>query len=239
MAAGRFVAYYRVSTDQQGRSGLGLNAQRAAVAAYLNGGDHQVMAGFTEIETGRKDDQGRPQLAAALAACRLYGAVLLVAKLDRLARNVHFISGLMQSGVQFVAVEMPNATPFMLHIYASVAEEERRAIAARTKAGLASIKAKIATDGAYRSRAGNVITSLGRNNLTDEARAKGAKAGVEAIKAQAFKFAAAVLPRVLALRADGHSLNAIARQLAAEGVKTARGGAWTAVQVSDLLKRVA
>src|SRR5690349_11676024 len=94
MATGRFVAYYRVSTDKQGRSGLGLDAQRAAVAAYLNGGDHQVMAAFVEIESGKRDD--RPQLAAAMQACRVYGARLLIAKLDRLSRDVAFIANLMK-----------------------------------------------------------------------------------------------------------------------------------------------
>ena len=238
MADGRFVTYLRVSTDRQGASGLGLAAQQAAVLAFLNGGNHEVVAEFTEVETGKKDDQGRPQLAAALAACRLHGATLLVGKLDRLARNVHFISGLMESGVPFVAADMPTATPFMLHIYAAVAEEERRAIAARTKAGLDSIKAKIKAEGSYTSRQGNVITSLGNSaNLDATARMKGAIAAAASVKAKADEFAAQVLPRIRALQAEGLSMNAIAKRLAEAGVKTARGGVWTQVQVSNLLKR--
>jgi DNA invertase Pin-like site-specific DNA recombinase len=131
MAEGRFVAYYRVSTARQGRSGLGLEGQQQAVGDYLNGGAWTLLAEFTEVETGKRND--RPQLVAALSACRAHRATLVIAKLDRLARSVHFVSGLMASGVPFIAVDMPNATPFMLHVYAAVAEEEARAISARTR----------------------------------------------------------------------------------------------------------
>ena len=112
-----FVAYYRVSTDKQGKSGLGLDAQRKAVVDYLNGGTWKLAAEFTEIESGKKSD--RPELARALAAAKRSKATLVIAKLDRLARNVHFISGLMETKVKFVAVDMPEATPFMLHINAA------------------------------------------------------------------------------------------------------------------------
>ena len=112
-----FVAYYRVSTDKQGKSGLGLDAQRKAVVDYLNGGTWELAAEFTEIESGKKSD--RPELAMALAAAKRSKATLVIAKLDRLARNVHFISGLMETKVKFVAVDMPEATPFMLHINAA------------------------------------------------------------------------------------------------------------------------
>ena len=134
----RFVAYYRVSTAGQGRSGLGLDAQREAVARHVAGAGGRIIAEFMEVESGKRD--ARPQLAAALAACHAHRATLLVAKLDRLARNVRFIAGLMESGVPFVACDMPNSTPFMLHVYAAVAQEEGRAISARTKAALAAAK---------------------------------------------------------------------------------------------------
>lgn len=118
MASGKFVTYYRVSTQRQGASGLGLDAQREAVRQYLNGGDWEVVAEFTEMESGRKSDQQRPQLAAALAECKNQGAQLLVAKLDRLARNVHLVSGLMRAGVKFIAVDLPEANDLTIHIMA-------------------------------------------------------------------------------------------------------------------------
>ncbi len=133
------VAYYRVSTDRQGKSGLGLDAQRAAVAAYLAGRGEKI-AEFTEIESGKRND--RPQLAAALMLCRQQKARLIIAKLDRLARNVHFISGLMESGVDFVAVDMPEANRLTLHILAAVAEHEREMISQRTKAAREQAKAR-------------------------------------------------------------------------------------------------
>jgi DNA invertase Pin-like site-specific DNA recombinase len=135
-----FVAYYRVSTDHQGASGLGLNAQRQAVARHMATAD-QLLAEFTEIESGRRDTN-RPQLHAALAQCRKRGATLLIARLDRLARNVAFIAGLMESGVDFVAVDMPQANRLTIHILAAVAEHEREMISQRTKAALAQAKAR-------------------------------------------------------------------------------------------------
>src|SRR5262249_36003375 len=135
---GKFVAYYRVSTDKQGKSGLGLDAQRKAVNDYLNGGDWELAAEFTEIESGKKGN--RPEPVKALAACKRHKATLVIARLDRLARNVHFISGLMETKVKFVACDMPEATPFMLYIYAAAAEQEARAISARTKVALQAAK---------------------------------------------------------------------------------------------------
>ncbi len=139
--APRLVAYLRVSTDKQGRSGLGLEAQRAAVvrhAAASAGGS--IIGEHVEVESGRKKD--RPQLAAALADCRARRAVLVIAKLDRLARNVHFVAGLMESGVEFVASDMPTVNRLTVHILAVVAEEEARMISARTKAALDAAKAR-------------------------------------------------------------------------------------------------
>ena len=135
-----FVTYLRVSTDKQGRSGLGLEAQRAAVAAHAASIGGAVVAEFVEVESGRKSN--RAQLAAALAACRGRRAVLLIAKLDRLARNVAFVSRLMEAGVEFVAADMPTVNRLTIHILAAVAEEEARMISARTKAALTAAKAR-------------------------------------------------------------------------------------------------
>ena len=141
MATGNFVAYYRVSTDQQGRSGLGIEAQQTAVRVYLDGGKWSLIGEYTEIETG-KATIARPQLAAAFAQCRLTGARLVIAKLDRLSRDVHFLSGLKDAGIDFVAADNPNATRFTVHILAAVAEHEREMISTRTREALAAAKAR-------------------------------------------------------------------------------------------------
>src|SRR4051812_41758138 len=140
MAQGKFVAYYRVSTTRQGQSGLGLEAQRKAVTDFLDGGHWQLVAEAVEVESGKRSD--RPKLQEALRLCRLHGATLVIAKLDRLARNVAFISNLMESGVDFVAVDFPQANRLTVHILAAVAEHEREMIAQRTKAALAAAKAR-------------------------------------------------------------------------------------------------
>jgi DNA invertase Pin-like site-specific DNA recombinase len=140
MAVGRFVAYYQVSTDQQGRSGLGLEAQREAVRSFLNGGNWSLADEVTEVESGKRTD--RPELDRALRLCRLYGATLVVAKLDRLARNVVFISKLMESGVEFVAVDFPRVNSLTIHILAAVAEHEAAMISQRTRAALAAARAR-------------------------------------------------------------------------------------------------
>src|SRR5271167_1299606 len=135
-----FVAYYRVSTDRQGRSGLGLDAQREAVACYVGSVTGTVLEEFTEVETGKRND--RAELQKALGACRRQKARLVIAKLDRLSRNVAFIAAMMDSGVEFVACDNPHATRLTLHILAAVAEHEREMIAARTKAALQAAKAR-------------------------------------------------------------------------------------------------
>ena len=135
---GNYVAYYRVSTDRQGQSGLGLDAQRAAVANYMNGGDWTLLDTFTEVESGRKND--RPELAKALELCRRRRATLVIAKLDRLARNVAFIAGLMDANVDLVAVDMPHANRLTLHIMAAMAEHEAAAVSQRTRAALQAAK---------------------------------------------------------------------------------------------------
>src|SRR6476469_7481339 len=149
MARGKFIAYYRVSTERQSKSGLGLDAQRTAVLDYLNGGGWKLLGEFTEVETGKGRNAlaRRPQLRAALEACRKYKATLLIAKLDRLARNVHFVSGLLEARVNFVAVDMPTADRTMIQIYSVMAEFEARQISVRTKAALAQAKARGVTLG--------------------------------------------------------------------------------------------
>src|ERR671927_1374969 len=140
MAQGRYVSYLRVSTDRQGRSGLGLEAQRKAVEDFLNGGRWDLIAEFVEVESGKRDD--RPKLADALALCRLHNATLVIAKLDRLSRDAHFLLGLQKAGVRFVAADMPEANELVVGIMAVVAQAERKMISARTKAALAAAKAR-------------------------------------------------------------------------------------------------
>lgn len=224
MATGKYVAYYRVSTARQGRSGLGLDAQRSAVADYLNGGSWELLGEFTEVESGKRND--RPELARALDACRKQKATLVIAKLDRLARNVHFISGLMESRVDFVAVDMPTANRLTVHILAAVAEHEREAISARTKAALGAAKAR--------------GKRLGWANPARQDRARAAARGAAGNRARAARFAANVLPVVRAIRAAGVStLEGIAAALNARGIKTARGAVWYASTVRNLLARAA
>src|SRR6516225_5307917 len=138
MAEGKWISYLRVSTDRQGKSGLGLEAQRSAVADYLNGGKWSLVKEFKEIESGKRAD--RPMLAEAIKACRVYGAKLVIAKLDRLSRDAHFLLGLEKAGVDFVAVDMQNANRLTVGIMAMVAEDEGRRISARTKDALAAAK---------------------------------------------------------------------------------------------------
>ena len=214
---GKFVAYFRVSTDRQGKSGLGLEAQRGAVLAYLDGGSWQLVGEFTEVESGKRSD--RPQLAAALVACKKHKAKLVIAKLDRLSRNLAFIATLMDSGVEFVAVDNPHANKLTVHILAAVAQHEREMIAQRTKDALAAAKAR--------------GVKLGNPRLA-EARDKANTASVAAADA----FAANLLPIIREIRASGvQSLRGIAKALTARGVKTARGGQWSAAQVSDIVNR--
>jgi DNA invertase Pin-like site-specific DNA recombinase len=212
---GKFVAYFRVSTDKQGKSGLGLEAQREAVMNYLNGGRWTLVDEFTEVESGKRND--RPELEMALAACKRQKAKLVIAKLDRLGRNLAFIATLMESGVEFVAVDNPHANKLTVHILAAVAQHERELISERTKAALAAAK-----------RRGK---RLGNPNLP-----KAAKRGVAALKANARRFAANVRPIIEEImRAGATSHNAIAAKLNERNVRTARGGVWTHVQVGAIL----
>jgi DNA invertase Pin-like site-specific DNA recombinase len=220
---GNFVAYYRVSTQRQGRSGLGLDAQQQAVRDHLNGGNWRIVAEFTEVESGKRSD--RPKLAEALKTCRALGATLIIAKLDRLARNVHFVSGLMESGVEFTAVDFPQANRLTVHILAAVAEHEAKMISERTKAALAAAKRRGVKLGGDRGA-----------RLTQKAR----KAGWEARQARANERAADLAPIVKDLQASGAtSLRAIAAGLNERGIQTPRGtGQWQAGSVALLLARL-
>ena len=218
------VAYYRVSTARQGRSGLGIEAQRAAVARFAESEDLTLTAEFVEAETGKGADalDRRPQLAAALAAGKAGKCPVIVAKLDRLSRDVAFIAGLMAQQVPFIVAELgADADPFMLHIYAALAEKERRLISERTKAALAACKAQGARLG-NRSNAGEAA-ALGRKVQTAEADA----------------FAANVLPIIASLRASGvRGLRGLATALNNRGVRTARGGRWHVSNVKNLVDRL-
>jgi DNA invertase Pin-like site-specific DNA recombinase len=214
---GKFIAYFRVSTDRQGKSGLGLDAQRRSVFDYLNGGRWELAAEFTEIESGKRSD--RPELERALVACKKHRAKLVIAKLDRLSRNLAFIATLMDSGVEFIAVDNPHANKLTIHILAAVAQHERELISTRTSAALQAAKMR--------------GKRLGNPKL-EEARRHAARAKKE----KADRYSANIIPLIREIQSSGiKSRRGIARALAARGVPTARGGAWTAVQVSDILRR--
>lgn len=217
------VAYYRVSTDRQGKSGLGLEAQRAAVEAFTASHGYTIVGDHVEVETAKGADalDRRPQLAAALAAARKLKCAVVVAKLDRLSRDVAFIAGLMSQRVPFVVAELgPDVDPFVLHMYAALAEKEREMISRRTKDALARLKANGA-------QLGN------RTNL-----AEASKAGAAARAREADTFAANVLPIIRELQAANvTSHRGIAAALNARAVRTARDGEWSAVQVGRILNR--
>jgi DNA invertase Pin-like site-specific DNA recombinase len=223
MAEGKFVSYLRVSTARQGRSGLGLEAQRKAVEDFLNGGKWQVIKEFVEVESGKKAD--RPELVKAFQACRLFGAKLVIAKLDRLSRDAHFLLGLEKAGVDFVAADMPQANRLTVGIMAMVADEERRMISSRTKAALAAAKKRGTKLGGDR---GATVTNATR------------KAAKAAVKARTDARAADLAPVISELKSAGvTSLGGLARALTERGIPTARGGSeWSAVQVSRVLGRL-
>ena len=216
-----FVSYLRVSTDRQGKSGLGLEAQRKAVADHV-AGKGEIAAEYVEIESGKKND--RPQLANALAEAKRIGAVLLIAKLDRLARNVAFIANLLEAGVEIAAADMPEANRFLLHVMAAVAEHEAQAISDRTRAALAAAKARgVALGWSMPERAGE----------QRHAARKGAERNVQ----KADRHAANVLPVIRQIAARGASLRQIADELNTRAIKTARGGLWYAATVRNIMAR--
>ncbi|MGO9048939.1 MAG: recombinase family protein [Xanthobacteraceae bacterium] len=208
----QFIAYYRVSTDRQGRSGLGLEAQREAVQRYLASVGGNLIGEFTEVETGKRND--RPELQKALAACRRRrGARLVIAKLDRLSRNVAFIATMMDSAVEFVACDNPNATRLTLHILAAVAEHEREMISARTKAALAAAKAR-----------GKKLGRYGAEHLS------GANRAAAIVRADGL--------RPILAELAGKSTRQIAAELTERGISTPRGGRWHAQSVANVLRHL-
>ena len=213
MSTVQFIAYYRVSTQRQGASGLGLDAQRKATAHFVKSSDGALTNEYTEIESGKAKD--RPQLDAAIAACRRLGATLLIAKLDRLARNVAFIANLLESGVRFIAVDMPNADKFMMHVYAAMGEEEGRRISERTRAALAAAKER--------------GVRLGANAavLAQEAKSLADRFALE----NGFKIASLRRHNSMSYQQIANYLNE------SQFIPSQRGGNWHASSVHRLLKR--
>lgn len=217
--ARRVIAYYRVSTARQGRSGLGLEAQRQTIRSHL--GEQKPLYEFLEVESGTFSD--RPQLRAALTACRVHKATLIIAKLDRLARNVAFVSTLMDAGIEFLACDFPQANRLTIHILAAVAEHEAKMISERTKAALAAAKARGAVLGGFRGRAGT-CTDLKKARASRTAKAK--------------QRAIDLAPTIEQLQSEGAlSLRAIAAGLNSRRIAAPRGGLWSAAQVRSVLKR--
>lgn len=215
-----FVAYVRVSTQQQGRSGLGLDAQRSAVAGYVAGNAGGLLAEFVEVETGKGANalDRRPELRAALALCKKEGATLIIAKLDRLARNVHFVTGLIESGVEFIAADMPAANKVMIQMHAVMAEWERDQISSRTKAALAAAKARGARLG--RSGAANL------------------RPNTEARQLAANAFACQLRGVVNGFGLQGLSQRQMVCELNNLGIRAPRGGLWGLHQLQLLLRRL-
>lgn len=227
--AKQIVLYLRVSTREQGRSGLGLEAQRVALQRFAEAEGLTIAGEFLEVETGKGADalDRRPQLRAALAEARQRNCMVAVAKLDRLSRDVAFISGLMAQRVPFVVAELgADADSFMLHLYAALAEKERQLISQRTKAALQAAKARGVVLGGDRG-------GLAKGRATGNARSAAVRAE------QANSFAADVAPAVHSLRAAGKSLSEIAAELNHRGLTSARGGVWSAKAVQRVLQRVA
>ena len=214
---GKFVTYYRVSTQKQGKSGLGLDAQRKAIEDYLNGGNHAVLEEFVEVESGKGSNAlaRRPVLKEAIGYAKKHKAKLLIAKLDRLARNVHFISSLMESKIDFVIADMPEANALTIHLLSAVAEYERELISKRTKEALAAAK-----------RRG---VKLGNPKLkTDNSKRK----------EQAQAFAIKLKPTIQAYREQGMSQRKIVEELNNVGIAAPRGGEWGLIQVQRVISRL-
>ena len=221
--ASKFVAYLRVSTAKQGRSGLGLEAQRESVRRFVaDRGGRIIAPEFVEVESGKRND--RPELTKALKRCRATGATLVVAKLDRLSRNAAFLMTLRDSGVAFVAADLPEANTMTVGVMAVVAQHEREAISVRTKAALAAVKARGKALGGLRAGAADI------SRYQHE--------GVAAAQSKASERLGDIVDDLRGLVSEGLSLNAIARRLNDEDIKASRGGAWTATAVRRALARL-
>jgi DNA invertase Pin-like site-specific DNA recombinase len=220
----KYIGYFRVSTKRQGQSGLGLDAQKESVRLYLSSVNGQLVGEYVEVEHGTRRGNGRPQLAAALAQCRVHGATLIIAKLDRLARNVAFVSNLMEANVDFTACDFPQANRLTIHILAAVAEHEAEMISTRTKLALAA-----------RKRKGKALGG-DRGNCAQIAR-KGNRASAKVRTEAAQSRAADLLPVIETIKAEGAaSLRQIAAGLNQRGILTARGGEWSAAQVLRIME---
>lgn len=228
-----YIAYYRVSRKTQGKSGLGLGAQRKDVERFLPS-DSTLIGKFQDIESGKNSD--RPELLKAIEECKRTGAVLLIAKLDRLSRNAKFIFTLRDSNVKFICADMPDANNLTIGMMAVIAQDEVERTSKRTKDALAVIKDKLSRGEVHISKSGNVVTRLGSpKSITDEARKKGfikrienAKNNPESMKAGAF---------IVSLKKGGKSFYAITKLLNESGFKTPRGGNFNQVQTKRLYER--
>ena len=231
MATGKFVSYLRVSTEKQGKSGLGMDAQREAVAQYLNGGNWDLVQEVVEIESGRKNK--RPELERAIRLCQAVDATLVVAKFDRLSRDAHFLLGLKKSGIRFVAADNPDANELTVGILALVAENEARAIRDRTKAALAAAKARGQVLGAYaKDDKTNFVGRTGtREDCLKAAAGKKDKADQSAQRIRQFIEDCGMSPDA--------SAKSIARFLTERGVQTPSGRSttWQATTVQRLKSR--
>jgi DNA invertase Pin-like site-specific DNA recombinase len=220
-----YVAYYRVSTEKQGKSGLGLEAQMASTGAFVasHGANAKLLAAYTEVESGKRS--GRPELARALEHARLTGATLLIAKLDRLSRDAHFLLGLQKANVKFTAVDMPQADNFTVGIMALVAQKEREAISERTKAALAAAKAR--------------GTKLGSPKGAVHLAGRFQPVAIEAVRRNATERARRLKTTIAVLKAEGvSSANSIATALNQREIATPRGGKWTARSVINIMARL-
>lgn len=219
----KYVSYLRVSTDKQGRSGLGLEAQRNSIHSYLKGSDGELLGEYVEVESGK--NTSRPKLTEALKHCRLTGATLVIAKLDRLSRNAHFLLTLQEEGVKFVAADMPEANNLTVGIMALVAQQEREAISKRTKEALRQAKER--------------GQKLGNPNGAAHLRGRGNSEAVESVRRNADEFAESLRESLKELIDDGvTSARGIAKRLNQMGILTARGGQWHQSTVSNLMKRL-
>jgi len=224
----KIIGYVRVSTQKQGESGLGLDAQRTAIEAYAKAEGGELVTTFREVESGKRSD--RPELAKAVALAKRTRARLVIAKLDRLARNVAFVSSLMESKVDFVACDNPHANRLTLHILAAIAEHEAEAVSQRTKAALAAAKARGVKLGS--ARPGHWS---GREAIQRKAQRAATAAAKVKRDSEAEPVYSEVLPIIHAMREAGDSLQDIADELNGQGFTTIRGAAWGKMQVSRLL----
>lgn len=218
----KFISYLRVSTQKQGRSGLGLEAQREAVRRLIADRGGVLLAEYVEVETGKRND--RPKLDEALKRCRMAGATLAIAKLDRLSRNAAFLLALRDAGADFIAADAPHASPLTIGVLALMAEEERKAISTRTKDALAAAKARGTKLGGFRARAPRIASF--------------SKQGADALQQSAVAWAEEWREVLGELRGQGLSFAAMADQLNADGMVSRRGGAWSAATVHRTVQRL-